>query len=111
MQFFIDHVLLISAPLILIWLYGFRITRTSLLKSFLTLHMIAMIVYFINIMLSANYMFLRHKPNSASLLDFLGPYPYYILSLELVVIIVFVILYLPFKNNPSSSSTYNQKEN
>lgn len=95
-QFFFDHSLLIAAPLIMISLYGFKITHQSLIKSFLTLNGIAAVVFFMNIVFSANYMFLRHKPNSASLLDFLGPYPYYILSLELVALLIFTMLYLPF---------------
>lgn len=98
-QFFFDHFLLIIAPLMMIALYGFRITHKSLLKSFLALNGIAAVVYCFNMLFSANYMFLRHKPSGPSLLDFLGPYPYYIFSLELVALLIFVLLYLPFKKN------------
>lgn len=96
LQFFIDHFLLMIAPLIMIWLYSFTITLRSVIKSFFTLNIIALIVYGFNIALSANYMFLRYKPSAGSLLDFLGPYPYYILSLEIVTLCIFVVLYLPF---------------
>lgn len=96
MQFFLDHTLLILAPLILISLYGFSLTFRSVIKSFIALNIIAAIVYGINVVIDANYMFLRHKPSTASVIDFLGPYPYYILSLEIVAIIVFLMLYLPF---------------
>lgn len=99
LQFFIDHTLLIFAPLIMIWLYQYKITLTSLIKAFLSINVIALIVFIINKILSANYMFLSHKPNAASLLDILGPYPYYLLSLEGIVIIVFLILYSPFTIN------------
>lgn len=110
-QFFFDHFLLISAPLILIWLYDFKINHKSLIKSFLVLNGIAVVVFFVNTMLSANYMFLNHKPNSASLLDFLGPYPYYILSLELVALLIFIILYVPFTIGSSSTHMHNHKNN
>src|SRR5690625_2357332 len=96
LQFFLDHMLLVLAPLIMIWLYRFTITRKSLTISFITLNVIAGIVFVINLLLSANYMFLRQKPSGPSLLDFLGPYPYYIFSLEIVVLIIFIMLYLPF---------------
>ena len=95
-QFFIDHLLLIISPLIMIVLYGFTITRKSLIKSFLALNCIAIIIYFVNVLFSSNYMFLRRKPMSGSLLDLLGPYPYYILSLEVVSLIIFIVLYIPF---------------
>jgi len=95
-QFFLDHFLLIAAPLMMISLYDFKVTHRSIIKSFLTLNGIAAIVFCINHIFSSNYMFLSHKPNSASLLDFLGPYPFYLISLELVALLIFSMLYLPF---------------
>jgi hypothetical integral membrane protein (TIGR02206 family) len=96
LQFFLLHFLIFISPLILCWLYGYRITFKSLLKSFVALNVIAVIMYFVDLFISANYMFLVHKPVSTSLLDFLGPYPYYILSLEGVGLVIYIILYLPF---------------
>lgn len=96
LQFFFDHLLLFSSPLVMIWLYDYTITRRSLFKSFIALNLIAGVVFIVNILFSANYMFLRAKPSSGSLLDFLGPYPYYILSLEFVALTIFFILYMPF---------------
>lgn len=96
LQFFIDHFLLILGPLIMIWLYNYTITKLSFIKAFLTINLIALIVFIINSLIDANYMFLIHKPSSTSLLDLLGPYPYYLLALEGIVVIVFYLLYLPF---------------
>lgn len=96
LQFFIDHFLLILAPLLMIWLYDYTITKRSILKAFMTINGLASIVFIINLFIDANYMFLIHKPVSASLLDLLGPYPYYLLSLEVIALIIFFILYLPF---------------
>lgn len=95
-QFFLDHMLLFISPLIMIWLYNYSITKKSLIKSFISLNIVAGIVFIMNVILSANYMFLREKPSAGSLLDLLGPYPYYIFSLELVTFIIFVVLYVPF---------------
>lgn len=96
LQFFFDHTLLMAAPLILIWLYHFTVTWQSLIKSFITLNVIAAVVFGLNLLFSSNYMFLIRKPSSPSLLDYLGPYPYYLLSLEGIVLIVFTVLYIPF---------------
>jgi uncharacterized membrane protein YwaF len=41
-------------------------------------------------------MFIAHKPETASLMDMLGPWPWYILSLELVGLAVSLLLYSPF---------------
>lgn len=95
-QFFLDHFLLISGPLVMIWLYQFTISLRSILKAFVTLNCIAIIIFIINVIIDANYMFLTQKPTSTSLLDFLGPYPLYIISLEFIVLLIFIILFVPF---------------
>ncbi|GED28899.1 hypothetical protein BCE02nite_00400 [Brevibacillus centrosporus] len=41
-------------------------------------------------------MFVTHKPFQPTLMDYLGPYPWYILSLEGVALGLFCLLYLPF---------------
>lgn len=106
LQFFIDHTMLILAPLLLIWLYDFRISFKSVWKAFLAINIIAVIVFIINHVIHANYMFLLHKPSTASLLDVLGPYPYYLLSLEGIVLCTFLLLYFPFM----MSSSYRELE-
>jgi uncharacterized membrane protein YwaF len=37
-----------------------------------------------------------HPPETPSLIDLLGPWPWYILSLEAIGLVTCVILYLPF---------------
>src|SRR6266851_10214417 len=46
----------------------------------------------------ADYMYLRAKPTSATVLDAMGPWPWYIGSAGLVGIALFVILDAPFRN-------------
>lgn len=50
-----------------------------------------------NYLSGANYGFLRAKPPQASPMDFLGPWPWYILGLELMGLLLFFLLYLPFR--------------
>jgi len=96
-QFFLDHFLLITGPLLMIWLYDYKVTMRSLWNAFLTLNGIAAIVFCFNTLFDANYMFLIHKPSSASLLDVLGPYPFYLLALEVIALSFFLVLLLPFQ--------------
>jgi uncharacterized membrane protein YwaF len=50
----------------------------------------------LNKLLSTNYGFLCHKPEQASLMDSLGPWPWYIGSMILLCMTLYSLLYLPF---------------
>lgn len=55
----------------------------------------------VNLLTGSNYGFLREKPAQASLLDFMGPWPWYILGLEALGLVFFTLLYLPFYRPPA----------
>ncbi|MFA9557054.1 TIGR02206 family membrane protein [Evansella sp. AB-rgal1] len=95
-HFFIAHIAIILAILYMIWVYKMTPTWKSIVKSFITLNIIAFFVFLVNIQTGANYMFLARKPKGPSILDWLGPYPWYILSLEVLTLTMFILLYLPF---------------
>jgi hypothetical integral membrane protein (TIGR02206 family) len=53
----------------------------------------------------ANYGFLREKPPQASLMDLMGPWPWYLLGLQGLALGLFGLLYLPFWcRNPTFGS-------
>lgn len=95
-QFFIAHAAIILSAFYMIWMEGFHVRFTSVLRAFISLNAIAVVVYFIDRITGANYMFLAYKPYNVSPIDYLGPYPWYLLSLEFVAFFVFLLLYLPF---------------
>ncbi|WP_324255014.1 TIGR02206 family membrane protein [Bacillus sp. REN16] len=95
-HFFLAHIAIILASFYMIWYENCRPTLKSIWKAFAGLNSIALVVFFINKATGGNYMFLAHKPMNPSLIDLLGPYPWYILSLEIVALIMFFILFLPF---------------
>ena len=57
----------------------------------------ALLIGVIDAATGANYMYLRSKPTSASLLDLLGPWPVYIAWASLVGVALLLILDAPFR--------------
>jgi len=59
-------------------------------------------VYFIlihpvNYLIGSNYGFTMRKPEGASIVDFMGPWPWYILSGQGVMIVLFLLLMIPWR--------------
>jgi hypothetical integral membrane protein (TIGR02206 family) len=53
-------------------------------------------VFFLNLAIGSNYMFVSRKPQTASLMDYMGPWPGYVLVLEVVALLHMLALYAPF---------------
>jgi uncharacterized membrane protein YwaF len=49
-----------------------------------------------NLLTGGNYMYLRHTPGVASLLDLMGPWPWYIVGASVLALVIFICLDLPF---------------
>ncbi|MDQ0154814.1 YwaF family protein [Robertmurraya andreesenii] len=96
-QFFITHILIIWVALFYVFVKGYKITRKGMWQAFGFLNIAAFTAFFVNRLTGGNYMFLSQKPSNPSLLDYLGPYPFYILVLEGIALVLFIILYLPWK--------------
>ena len=97
-QFFADHGLIVCASLYLVWSGQLRPRPGSVARSFIAANIYAAIIGAFDAVFRTNYMFLRNKPPTPSLLDLLGPWPWYILSCELLALALFLLLYLPFRN-------------
>ena len=65
-------------------------------RAFLGAQVYLVVAGLINFMVGSNYGFLREKPGGASLMDYFGDWPYYILVLEIVALASFALLNLPF---------------
>lgn len=97
LHFFITHMIMIWVSLYFTWVKGYRPTFKSVIKVFIFLNILLPIVILINNWSGGNYMFLSRKPESTSLLDVLGPYPFYIFSLEFLLIVLSLILWAIFR--------------
>ncbi len=94
--FSIAHSGIIVAILFLTLGLGMRPTLRSLWRAFLGVQVYAVVTVLLNLALGTNYGYLLRKPARPSLLDFLGPWPWYIASLEVVGLALFFLIYAPF---------------
>ncbi|MGD8189904.1 TIGR02206 family membrane protein [Brevibacillus ginsengisoli] len=95
-HFFIAHAAIIWASLYMTWVKQYQPTLVSIWKTMGLLNGLLVVALIVNKGTGGNYMFVSHKPGNPSLIDYLGPYPWYILSLEVVAVVIFFLLYLPF---------------
>jgi hypothetical integral membrane protein (TIGR02206 family) len=94
--FFVGHGLVVLAVLYAIFGFGFRLYPRSLAVALGVTAAYAAIIAPLNLLLDANYLFLRAKPEAASVLDLFGDWPYYLPGLFVVAVVACLIAYLPF---------------
>lgn len=96
-QFFYVHIGIILTAFYLLWVKGYQPTFKGIIQTLIVLNVLLPFIFAINMLVQGNYMFLRAKPINGSLLDLLGPYPSYILSMEVVAFLLFLITWLIFR--------------
>ena len=103
-QYFIAHGTIVAAALLLV--VGLRLAprRGAVMRVFgLTVGLLVLDAG-VNLVSGGNYMYLRHAPGAHSLLDVLGPWPWYIVAAAGLALAIFGVLDLPFmaaRRNPA----------
>jgi hypothetical integral membrane protein (TIGR02206 family) len=92
----ISHTSIITAAVYMTTVGGCRPYWKSMLRVFVALNVYLVFVGIINKLIGSNYMFIMHKPETPSLLDYLGPWPWYIFGGQLICLLTFILLYTPF---------------
>jgi hypothetical integral membrane protein (TIGR02206 family) len=96
-QTIFGHGLLVSLTIYMTIVEGFRPTWKSIPRAFIFGLAALLFSYFVNLVLGSNYIFTSGKPGSASLLDLLGPYPWYLLSMVGVGLMVMILMVSPWE--------------
>lgn len=95
-QSFVSHGGVVLACLFMVVAFDYRPTIPSMWVTILIVNIYAVCVFFINKLLGSNYLYIMKKAGMSTILNFLGPWPWYLLSVELAMILSFYILYSPF---------------
>ncbi|WP_396603165.1 TIGR02206 family membrane protein [Algibacter sp. R77976] len=95
-RYWVVHLGLLMVIFYATFVLNMRPKLKSVFKSFLALQIYVVIMVVINMLLDANYFYLNQKPESATVLDYFGDWPWYIIVVQIVVIPLFLLIYLPF---------------
>ncbi len=95
-QFFISHGGIITAAVYMTTIEGFRPYWVSIKRVLIGLNIYALVISPLNLLIGSNYLYTLRKPHVKTLLDYLGPWPGYILMVELIALGMFIILFTPF---------------
>ncbi len=94
--YFLTHGLIIISAIYATVLFQYRPTMKSIWRTYLATLLYTLIIIPVNLILNTNYLYICQKPAMPSLLDYFGPWPWYVLTLVVVAPIVFFIYYSPF---------------
>lgn len=94
-KYFLHHSAIPISVLYFILFEGYRVPRKAVLTSFLTLNVIAVPVFFLNMVLGTNFFYLASPTETKTILSFFGTGVWYYVTLEIAALIVFYITYLP----------------
>jgi hypothetical integral membrane protein (TIGR02206 family) len=99
LQYFTAHGAIVAAALFLV--IGLRIApRRGAVPRIVVLTLaLAAVDAVANLVTGGNYMYLRHTPEVANLLDLMGPWPWYIVAASGLAVVIFLCLDLPFAMN------------
>lgn len=105
LSFYITHFYLLFAAIYGILFFNFKPTFKGWVNAFITLNIFAFIIFFINKKLGTNYLYINKIPDFSSPLDYFGQWPYYIIVVEIIYLILTYGIYYPFRRKTYKYST------
>ncbi len=95
-MFFVQHFAIVAAAFYLPVVDGWRPHWKTPLEVFGWSQIYLAVAMTTNHLLGTNFAFAAHKPENPSLLDHLGPWPWYLIGMEVLALVLFQLLALPF---------------
>lgn len=90
--FFGLHAAVVLSAAVLTFGFDRRPRPRAAWRVFLLTNAYAAVVGLVNVLTGSNFMYLRAKPNTPSILDWFGPWPYYLLGAEVLALVLFLAL-------------------
>jgi hypothetical integral membrane protein (TIGR02206 family) len=102
LAFWSIHLLVVWAAIYLTWGRGMRPGWRSYRITVAVTAIWAVITFSFNMIAGTNYSFFNEKPETASLLDYLGPWPVYIVIATALVVVVWALMTWPWERARST---------
>ena len=96
-SFFLLHGLVVVAAVVLTWGFSLRPQPGAPWRALAITNAYALAVGLFNVAFGTNFLYLRHKPSAPTLLDWMGPWPVYILAADVLAAALFWLLDAPFR--------------
>lgn len=94
-SFYLEHGLAVIIVLYASFAYHFRPRWKSVIIALVITSLYALVIMVVNGVLGTNYLYLSHKPAAPSLLDYFGPWPWYVVGLVIMAVVAFLVCYAP----------------
>lgn len=104
-QYYAQHGLLVLGAFYLVIALRMRPAKGAVTRVLVATAAYAIVVGFVDYLTNGNYLFLRFLPPTRTLLDYMGPWPWYIITLTVLAVIIFNLLYMPFARSPRTLAT------
>ena len=92
-RYWLSHQLMIIGILYATFVYDIRPRKKSIYVSFIALLMFMLITIPVNLLLDANYFWISGKPPVDTVLDYFGPWPWYIIVSAILALLHFYLFY------------------
>lgn len=98
--FFFHHAGVVIGSLYMAFSCRFPLQFSSTWRVWIWTHIYALFVFIVNLQMGTNFLYIMRKPDRPTMLDYMGPWPYYLLSMEALLILSLLALYWFFKLVP-----------
>ncbi|HSQ60277.1 MAG TPA: TIGR02206 family membrane protein [Acidobacteriota bacterium] len=102
LSFFALHGVVAASAVVMTFGAGVRPRPGSHWRVFAITNAYALLAAAIDLTTGANYLYLRAKPSQPSILDAMGPWPWYIVAADVLALFLFWVLMLPFRRGASA---------
>ena len=101
-QYYAEHGLVVLGALYLVFVMRMRPAKGAVRRVFTATATYALAVWFIDLATNGNYLFLRYLPPTKTALDYMGPWPWYLVTGIVLAIVVMNLLYMPFARSATA---------